>query len=47
MAARDPVTTKRTFRVAELSEILGVPRATVYRWIAEGSLPAFMWAASS
>ena len=29
-----------TYRVNEVSRMLGVPRTTVYRWVAEGSLPA-------
>ena len=29
-----------TYRVDEVSRLLGVPKATIYRWISDGNLPA-------
>ena len=29
-----------TYRVDEVSHLLGVPKSTIYRWISDGSLPA-------
>ena len=31
-------TPRRTYRVDEVSHMLGVPKPTVYRWIAEGTI---------
>jgi len=30
---------KRIFRLAEIVEIISVSKATIYRWIAQGSFP--------
>lgn len=38
MKTKGIATDRRAFRVAELVESLGVPKATVYRWIASGRL---------
>jgi len=35
-----PPLARRTYRVAEVVQSTGVPKATIYRWIAEGLLPA-------
>ena len=40
MVRTENLVSRQTYRVAEVSRILGVPRATVYRWIAEGNLPS-------
>ncbi len=29
------------YKVKELSEILSIPKSTIYRWVSEGSIPYY------
>jgi excisionase family DNA binding protein len=40
MTTPDPLTHRRTYRVAEVSRMLGVPKPTIYRWVLRGRLAA-------